>query len=308
MIPHRASSSAYVRPCSLRRTVSQGRREDQALARWTGAGGPAANAAVAFVALGGRATLLTGIGDGALPRAAHADLSDLGVKVVDLAADGNLPTSSVVVNESGHRTVVSLNAQGFDDESMAACLPDLDQVDVAMVDSHYPQVVQRVLAKLPGGPVPVIFDPGSYKPHVFELMASCNDVIASTSLDPTAPSGELLDRLRRPDVTLAAVTAGSEPTVAAAGDQRFELSIPHIRALDPWVQAMSCMAHTPTTSIGAPVREALEKATSVRHDHVNCMALGPIWSRQPQSIRRGLHQCGAKDLNMSSTWRCLVRS
>ncbi len=236
----------------------------QAVARWTGAGGPAANAAVAFAALGGHATLLTGVGNGALPQAALADLSDLGVKVVDLAADGDLPTSSVVVNESGHRTVVSLNAQGFDDEVMSARIPDLDRVDVAVVDSHYPQVVQQALGRLPGGPVPIIFDPGSHKPHVFELMASCNHVIASTSLDPTAPSHELLDRLQRPDVTLAAVTAGSEPTVAAINGQRFEVPVPHIRALDT-VGAGDVLhgAYAYYVSTGVTLREALEKATSI---------------------------------------------
>jgi sugar/nucleoside kinase (ribokinase family) len=236
----------------------------QALARWIGAGGPAANAASTFVALGGRATLLTAIGDGILPRAALADLSALGVRVIDLSVDGNLPTSSVVVDQSGHRTVVSLNAQGFDDEAMATRLPDLEQVDVVTVDSHYPQLVLRALAKLTERPVPIVFDPGSYKVHVFELMAKCNHVIASRSLDPTVPSAELLGRLQGSDVTLAAVTAGSDPTLVAVGNEQFELPVPRIQALDT-VGAGDVLhgAYAYYVSIGLPVRDAIKKATSI---------------------------------------------
>lgn len=236
----------------------------QALARWIGAGGPAANAAGTFAALGGRATLVTAAGDGLLPEAALADLAALGVEVIDLAAEGDLPTSSAVVDRSGDRTVVSVNAQGFDDEAMAGCLPDLDQADVVMVDSHYPQVVLRVLADVGDRSAPVVFDPGSYKSHVFELMAKCDHVIASRSLDPKASPAELLGRLQEHDVALAAVTAGSDPTLAAAGDERFELQVPRIKALDT-VGAGDVLhgAYAYYLSTGLPVRDALEEATSI---------------------------------------------
>ncbi|MEN0069624.1 MAG: PfkB family carbohydrate kinase, partial [Propionicimonas sp.] len=47
---------------------------------WLAAGGPAAVAAIAFAALGGRARLLTVIGDGAAAAAARADLAAAGVE------------------------------------------------------------------------------------------------------------------------------------------------------------------------------------------------------------------------------------
>jgi sugar/nucleoside kinase (ribokinase family) len=246
----------------------------QASARWTGAGGPAANAAAAFAALGGRATLLTAIGGGTLPRVALEDLSALGVQVVDLAVDGSLPTSSVVVDRSGHRTVVSLNALGFDDEAMAERIPDLSDIDVVVVDSHYPKAVLRALAKFPPAQGPVVFDPGSYKSHVFELMEQCNHVIASRSLDPSVPPSKLLERLQGHDVTLAAVTAGSESTIAAIAGDHFEVPVPHVAARDT-VGAGDVLhgAYAYYVSMGVPAREALEKATSVAAR--SCELYGP---------------------------------
>ncbi len=80
----------------------------EAVERWMGAGGPAANAAAAFAALGGQATLVTAIGGGEFATPAVDDLSKLGVDVIDVADGGSLPMSSAVVDGAGRRTVVSL--------------------------------------------------------------------------------------------------------------------------------------------------------------------------------------------------------
>ena len=48
------------------------------------AGGPAANAAVVFAALGGRARLLTALGSGPAADLARADLTAHGVEVIDV--------------------------------------------------------------------------------------------------------------------------------------------------------------------------------------------------------------------------------
>ncbi len=204
----------------------------QAEARWTGAGGPAANAAAAFAALGGQARLLTAVGDGPLAKAAAEDLTELGVEVVDLAGDGELPTSSAVVDGSGQRTVVSLNAKGFDQETMVKRLPEMQAIDVVAVDAHYPALVDSVLSEVSDQQVSVVIDPGSHKPHVFDLIAKCDHVIASRSLDPTVDAAALLERIAEPGAALAAVSAGSEPILTAIGDRRSALPVPRVTARD----------------------------------------------------------------------------
>lgn len=197
----------------------------QANSRWTGAGGPAANAAAAFSALGGAATLLTGLGGGGLSSASRQDLERLGVTVVDLAAEGELPTSAAVVDGSGRRTVVSLNALGFDQDAMAAALPAIAPPDVVSVDSHLPTVVRAVRASL-AAETPVVLDPGGYKPHVFELIRDCNHVIASRSLMPELGAEELLGKVAEHGPRLAAVSSGHESVKAEIDGAVIDVPVP----------------------------------------------------------------------------------
>jgi sugar/nucleoside kinase (ribokinase family) len=236
----------------------------QATARWTGAGGPAANAAATFAALGGRATLLTAIGGGPIAKAALADLTGLGVEITDLATDDDLPISSAVADSSGQRTVVSLNAKGRDQEAMVERLPHLGAVDVVCIDSHYPALSRAALAALAEPRPPVVLDPGSGKPHLDQLMDESDHVIASRSLDPAASAAELLERVEEHDVELAAVSSGSEPILAALGDQRVELRVPPTEARDT-VGAGDVLhgAHAYFLASGRPALEALEEAAAV---------------------------------------------
>lgn len=56
-----------------------------AAAQFVAAGGPAANAAVTFAALGGHAVLVTALGQGAIAQTITAELAAQGVEVHDIA-------------------------------------------------------------------------------------------------------------------------------------------------------------------------------------------------------------------------------
>lgn len=236
----------------------------QAQARWTGAGGPAANAAAAFAALGGKARLLTAIGDGPLANAAAEDLVELGVEVVDLVSEGELPTSSAVVDKSGQRTVVSLNAKGFDQEAMVRRLPEMQAIDVVVVDAHYPALVDSALSEVSDQRVPVVIDPGSDKPHVFDLMAKCDHVIASRSLDPSVDAAALLERIAEDGAALTAVSAGSQSILTAIGDRRSALPVPQVTARDS-VGAGDILhgAYAYFVAIGYLPLDALDRAAGI---------------------------------------------
>ena len=78
-------------------------------AQFVAAGGPAANAAVTFAALGGRAILVTALGDDPIAGLIRAELTAHGVTVVDAAAGTvrSVPVSAVAVVEStGDRSVI----------------------------------------------------------------------------------------------------------------------------------------------------------------------------------------------------------
>lgn len=79
-----------------------------ARAQFVAAGGPAANAAVTFAALGGQAVLLTALGQDTFAETIAAELREHGVEVIDIAPTLRevAPVSSVTVLEAtGERSV-----------------------------------------------------------------------------------------------------------------------------------------------------------------------------------------------------------
>lgn len=76
------------------------------------AGGPAANAAVTFAALGGKARLFTALGNSAPALVARQDLEAHGVEIIDFAPPGfEISVSAVAVtSETGDRSVISMDA------------------------------------------------------------------------------------------------------------------------------------------------------------------------------------------------------
>src|SRR5699024_9993846 len=103
------------------------------------AGGPAATAAVVAQALGVPATLVTAVGHSPVAAAARADLQARGVRVLDTAPEHDLAVSAIVVSqESGQRTVTSLDSGGSD-----PVWPDqagLGSPAVVLIDGHYPHL------------------------------------------------------------------------------------------------------------------------------------------------------------------------
>jgi sugar/nucleoside kinase (ribokinase family) len=205
----------------------------QAVAAWTGAGGPAANAAAAFAALGGRATLVTAIGPGPLARVALDDLAALGVQVVDVAGgDGALAVSAVLVDAGGRRSVVSTNALGFDAARLPDRLPALAAPDVVAIDAHYPGLAAAVLRRAGVAGRPVVLDPGGPKPHLGELMALSDHIVASRSLDPEAAPEAILSSLERHRPLVAAVSCGGDPIRASIAGVRTELAVARADPID----------------------------------------------------------------------------
>jgi sugar/nucleoside kinase (ribokinase family) len=228
---------------------------------WIGAGGPAANAAATFAALGGQATLITGLGKGALGRLAGADLTAHGVDVIDVSTGGELAVSSVVVDARGRRTVVSLNARGLGVQPGAARLADLPAPDVVAVDGHYPRLAALVLGRPSMASAPAVLDPGNSKPHLPELMDRCGHIIASCGLDDAARADEILARLQVHRPVLAAVTAGADPITASFDGVVQRIDVPATRAVDT-LGAGDVLhgAYAYYLSTGRPPPEALRAA------------------------------------------------
>lgn len=144
------------------------------------AGGPAANAAVTFAALGGQATLVTALGTTQQAQIARADLAAHGVEIIDLAsADFELSVSAVtVLKTTGDRSLTSLDG-GTNPVSAQGISGQLKPAHVLLVDGHHPELARAALAHYGGTPTERMMDAGRWKPHYVDLLPHTDTLICS---------------------------------------------------------------------------------------------------------------------------------
>lgn len=175
---------------------------------WLAAGGPATVAAIAFAALGGRAVLVTALGDGAAAELVRSDLVSAGVAVIDLAPPGFelAPSTALVDAGSGRRAVVS--GSGHRPASLLP-LPGLPPAEVLLLDGHHPGLALPLARTAATAGMPVVVDAGSHKPVLDELWPLVSDVICSA--DYVDPSGRAPSDLLALGPELVAVSHGPGP-------------------------------------------------------------------------------------------------
>lgn len=187
------------------------------------AGGPAANAAVAFAALGGDAHFITRFGDDPAGTLVLADLTDNGVTVHNLNSGlggTETTTASILITEStGDRAVVSAADRGRSKNRSdarpsvpgegLALLKELDP-DVLLVDSYETDISIPVSQKARQSGVPVILDCGGKKSYSEQQLAHVTCAIVSKSYQ-SAGVGSAAEEIRQLGVPFGAVTDGSSP-------------------------------------------------------------------------------------------------
>ena len=210
-----------------------------ALSQFVAAGGPAANAAVTFAALGGHAVLLTALGRSPIARTISAELTEHGVEVIDVAPDldAGAPVSAVtVLAATGERSVVGGDAAGVRAPAPPPQLMHeaLAGADVVLLDGHHPELARAVLSAAREAGLPTVLDAGRWKPIMEELVGAVTDVVASADFrTPGAPTSrataaELIARGTRAAVT----TAGPGPVHWWSGQAHGTIDVPQVRAVD----------------------------------------------------------------------------
>ncbi|MFI9169320.1 PfkB family carbohydrate kinase [Streptomyces lincolnensis] len=201
------------------------------------AGGPAANAAVAFAHLGGRATLLTAVGSHPLGVTVTADLEQLGVTVVDLAADSAEPpaVSSVLVTAStGDRAVASTNTTGHRlsppgdlDALVGAC-------DVVELDGHHMELAVATARAARAAGRRTVLDAGSWKDGTEKLLPSVDVAVCSEDFRPPGARTPVdsLRALREYGVVWSAVSRGGRSLVWAGPEGGGTVDVPAVRVTD----------------------------------------------------------------------------
>lgn len=192
-------------------------------------GGPAANAAATVCALGGRARLLTAVGEGPLSSLVKAQLAEAGVAVTDLleGRPGAPAVSTVLITEgTGERAVVSLNASKVG----AVPTPDpslLEGVDLLLVDGHHLDAAVALAREARARGVLVVFDGGSWKTGTERLLPSVDVALVSADFRTPAAS-DPLEYVLAQGCVVAAQTRGGLPIRVRTAAESYEVAVPQV--------------------------------------------------------------------------------
>jgi sugar/nucleoside kinase (ribokinase family) len=212
-----------------------------ALAAEMAAGGPATNGAVTVAVLGGEAVLVTAVGSSPLQAVVRADLDRSRLSVVDIAADDPhfaLNVSSVVVVDgTGERSVVSMDAGTVDEASAAlvarASVADTGP-DVVLLDGHYPAVASAVAAEAGTRRIPVVLDAGRWKPHFADLLPLVDEVVCSSAFKVPAGSafGDIASFGHAAGARVVAQTHGADVIQLSVEGLLTTIEVPSVEAVD----------------------------------------------------------------------------
>lgn len=249
--------------------------------QFVAAGGPAANAAVTFAALGGEATLLTGLGSGPIAETIAAELASVHVNVVDLAPDlvDAAPVSSVsVIDSTGDRSVV-----GGDATSVIVPAPDpellagfLVGTDVVLIDGHHPLLAGAAASAAQIADIPSVLDAGRWKPVMPGLIEHVTDVVASADfrMPGTSSSEETAGRLVSSGPDVVVTTAGAQPVRWWTSGNHGEVAVPTVDAVDTLGAGdVFHGAYAYALARGSGVEQRIAFANDVAA--VRCASIGP---------------------------------
>jgi sugar/nucleoside kinase (ribokinase family) len=243
-------------------------------------GGPACNAAITHALLGGRAMLLSAVGQGPWADVVRGELDRCGIRLVDVAADAyETPLTTVLVNVAGAtRTIVNpplakadLRTLGAGWDSAWGELPA-----VALTDGFHLDETLPLLRALRAGGAALCLDGGSWKPGTDALAplltaAICGERFAVPG--ETAEAETTLAWFAAQGVPYAAVTRGPRPILGLDRRRRFEIAIEAIEAPDTLgagdvLHGAFCFHFAESGDFEGALRRAAELATR------SCRGLG----------------------------------
>jgi len=173
-------------------------------------GGPAANAAITYAALGGDATLATCLGDSTESRAMIDELNHYGVKVLNYSEYDTVPnTACIVVSSDGKRTILSGQHKFSVNREF-----DLSEYDFALFDCNQQEISLDILAVLDAPESAekktVVLDAGSVKPNIEKFLERADIVIASEDFKDEA--GNTIFEMKC-NAEHKAITRGEKPVL-----------------------------------------------------------------------------------------------
>lgn len=201
------------------------------------AGGPAANAAVAFTALGNTSTLITGIGKHSGGMYIKEELNNLDVDVKDYTSQPERPPimASIIVDLSnGDRMAVYSNTDTRRLKRDASNETLLENKDILMLDGHYLEQAIVMAEKASTLHIPTVLDGGSWKEGEEALLPFIDFAICSADFFPPECSDQeaVIRFLQNHGIQKIAITRGADPVVVVDNSKKTEVPVMKITPMD----------------------------------------------------------------------------
>lgn len=197
------------------------------------AGGPAANAAIAFARgyskLGtgiedsDDAVLVTRISSDRIGELIREDLEKNQVRLEASLLPENTPSTvaTVLVTKStGDRAVVSATDQRKIVSASSALNIEVEDFDIVETDGYETDLTLEVLKRARSAGITTVLDGGSVKSYTEELLPFIDIAIVSEPFAAGSSSTDLFNYLAEFGITYAAITRGSRPIIYSADGVR----------------------------------------------------------------------------------------
>ena len=199
-------------------------------------GGPATNAAVAFAALNEHVNLLTGIGQNSFRNIFTTDFDSCKLSFNDLLEDQQAPPvlATVITASNGERNIFTHNPLDISTEIDEKELFDTINPEILMIDGFYPETAIKICMEAKQRQIPVVFDGGSWKPHLPELLALVDYAVCSNNFLPPLCNNtdDVFHFLSEFNIPHKTITRGCQSILNQTYSEMHEIVVPVVNVVD----------------------------------------------------------------------------
>lgn len=199
-------------------------------------GGPALNAAVAFSFLNGGAYLLSPVGDSPFKPLISNDLFSYNVALIDPIKEKatNPVLASVITSAGGERSILSHHPEDHSVEIDLEVLFDQVQPEMVMIDGFYPQMTRAICEEANRRGIPIVFDGGSWKPHLPQIIPYLDFIICSADFRPPGciSHTDVLNYFSKYGKSQVAISRGSDSILCVDNGYSAEIKVEELAIKD----------------------------------------------------------------------------
>ena len=200
-------------------------------------GGPATNAAITFSFLGGKSHLVSSIGKHLFHNFILDELKTFNLKITDITPHSHTnPTLATVITtkRNGARAVISYNPKDIRTSTSILNSFNILNFNIVLVDGFHMEYCIKISSLANKNNIPVIFDGGSWKEGMGDLLNNIDIAICSENFSPPGIKSKkkVIKFLRKKEVNSVAITRGHKPIMIYEKNKLSKIRVSKIEVVD----------------------------------------------------------------------------